>query len=162
MAFNFKLSISKRYSRHAFLAKLSEMMICHYPRPGPGKSPTSSRFFGMWSSMSAFLALVSRAARAQCTTAHAYIFDPEWLNKPHEHNSISSLSDLHLHRFYLEYLTKTHAGSARRIPSMSIRARCQQHERETRRCIEVSVSCWKFVKCKIMSRLLLISIPLLY
>lgn len=108
MAYNFRLSISKRFSRHAFLAKLSDM-IRHYPRSDPGKSPTSSRFFGMGSSLSAFLALVSRAARAQCTADDACIFDSEWFNRPHEHNSVSSLSaiDLHLQRFYLEYLTKT-------------------------------------------------------
>jgi len=91
MAFNFKLSISKRYSRHAFLAKLSEMMICHYPRPGPGKSPTSSRFFGMWSSMSAFLALVSRAARAQCSAVHM----PTYLTQSDSINHMSTTASVH-------------------------------------------------------------------
>lgn len=132
MAYNFRLSISTRFSRHAFLAKLSDM-IWHYTRSDPGKSPTSSRFFGMGSSMSAFLALVSRAARAQCTADDACIFDSEWFNSPHEHNTVSSLSaiDLHLQRFYLEYLKRRKRATLHLDEQP--RALSARDERETRR-----------------------------
>lgn len=79
----------------------SSNMICHYPCSHPVKSPTSLRFFGMWSSMTApaamstFLKRVSREGE-QCT-ADAFIFafmlravDSEWFKRARQHQSTVS------------------------------------------------------------------------